>query len=236
MRTTAIVLMGVLAAGWVAGRPWDIRSPNLEPPRGGKPRPPVMVPPDATTNLALGCRVTASAEPTFVHTKIEYDTEPLGGLPCVTDGEKELDAERVSLPAGTQWVQIDLGKTQEIWAICIWHEYGIPYVYHDVVVQLSSDLGFTDGVVTVFNNDHDNSSGLGIGADKEYIETNEGRFIAVEGLRARYLRFYSKGNVIRKETNRYIEIEVYGRAYSDAPPKDEPRVPLKVELPKPGFM
>ena len=31
----------------------DIRSPNLEPARGGKPRPPVMVPAGATNLLAL---------------------------------------------------------------------------------------------------------------------------------------------------------------------------------------
>jgi hypothetical protein len=232
MKTMGFVLAGLLAAGFAAGRPMDIRSPNLEPSRGGKPRPPVTVPPDATNNLALACRVTASAEPTFQNTA-EHQT-PLGELPCVTDGDKEHDDAYVGLPPGKQWVQLDLGKTQEVWAVQVWHWYDYACVYRDVVVQLSNDPDFSDGVVTVFNNDHDNSAGLGIGRDKEYIETNEGRCLPVDGVCVRYLRFYSSG-CTETPINRYTEIEVYGRAPVAVPQKDEPRVRLRIVLPKPIF-
>ena len=61
----------------------------------------------------------------------------------------------------------------------------------------------------MFNNDHDNSSGLGIGKNKEYIETNEGRLIDPRGVKARYIRLYSKGNT-SNDINHYVEVEVYG--------------------------
>jgi hypothetical protein len=61
----------------------------------------------------------------------------------------------------------------------------------------------------VFNNDHDNSAGLGIGRDKEYIEVNEGRLINPKGVAARYVRLYSQGNT-SNDMNHYVEVEVFG--------------------------
>jgi hypothetical protein len=63
---------------------------------------------------------------------------------------------------------------------------------------------------TVYNNDHDNSSGFGIGKDYEYIETFEGRLIDVKGAKARYVRLYSNGST-EGEMNHYVEVEVYAR-------------------------
>jgi hypothetical protein len=74
---------------------------------------------------------------------------------------------------------------------------------------VSDDADFITGVQTVFNNDHDNSSGLGIGRDKEYIETNEGRLIDPRGVKARYIRLYSNGNT-SNDMNHYVEVEIYG--------------------------
>ena len=218
--------LAALVVGFVmfaCARPMDIRSPNLEPARHGKPRPPVMVPESATNLLSQGCKVTASSAPL------------LGEMSLVTDGDKEHDDPRVDLPEGRQWVQIDLGKEQEIFAVCIWHWYEYACVYHDVVCQTSNDPDFSDDVTTVFNNDHDNTSGLGTGADKEYIEGFEGRLFAVNGVKARYLRFYSRGNT-ETATSRYTEIEIYGRSPTVFPPKDEAKSPLRVQLPKPIFM
>ena len=62
---------------------------------------------------------------------------------------------------------------------------------------------------TVFNNDHDNSSGLGVGKDKEYIEVAEGRLFDSKGVKGRYVRMYSNGNTTN-DLNHYVEIEVYG--------------------------
>ncbi|MGY8689571.1 MAG: hypothetical protein ACKVHP_17785 [Verrucomicrobiales bacterium] len=64
--------------------------------------------------------------------------------------------------------------------------------------------------MTVYNADHDNSSGLGKGTDKAYVETNKGRVIDGKGTKGRYVRLYSNGNT-SNEMNHYIELEVYGK-------------------------
>ncbi len=91
----------------------------------------------------------------------------------------------------------------------VWHYHSQPRVYRDVIVQVSDDKDFLRGVTTVFNNDHDNSAGLGIGTDKEYIETSEGRLIDPKGARGRYVRLYSNGNT-SNDLNHYVEVEIYG--------------------------
>jgi len=227
-----VMVAGVMLAVQVWARPMDLRSPNLEASRMGKPRPPVYVPFQATNNVALGCVVTASTAPTL-QDSVDCRT-PHGDINCVVDGDKEHDDNRFNLPSGRQWVQLDLGTTLEVWAVQIWHAYDYPCVYHDVVVQLSNDPDFIDGVVTAFNNDHDNSAGLGMGMDKEYIETNEGRCVEVEGVPSRFIRIYSSG-CTETPVNRYTEIEVYGRKPVDIPDNKEPRVLLRIMLPKPIF-
>ena len=89
---------------------------------------------------------------------------------------------------------MDLGSPSEIFAILIWHAHNSVKVYHDVVVQAADDAEFTQNVKTIFNNDQDNSSGLGVGTDREFFETNEGKLIDAKGIKAQYLRFYSKGS------------------------------------------
>ena len=81
-------------------------------------------------------------------------------------------------------------------------------VYFDVVVQLADDAGFTKNVRTIFNNDADNSSRLGVGLDREYFETSQGRIIDGKGVRARYVRGYTKGGTL-SVLNAWQEIEVY---------------------------
>jgi cytochrome c peroxidase len=83
-------------------------------------------------------------------------------------------------------------------------------VYHDVIVRVADDPDFIENVRTVFNNDSDNSSGLGFGTNREYVETYEGKLINAKGVKARYVRFYSKGST-ESALNEYTEIEVYGR-------------------------
>ena len=175
---------------------------NLEPPRNGKPYDPIMVPAGCDKLLSVDCKVTSS------------DPNPLiGELAFITDGDKEHDAATyVELDPGTQWVQIDLGKEREIYGACVWHYHGeVLRVYRDVICQISNDTDFIDGVSTVFNNDHDNSSKQGAGTkDKEYIETNRGRHFPIDAVKGRYVRFYSYGNT-SNEMNHYTEIEVYGK-------------------------
>jgi hypothetical protein len=171
--------------------------PNLEPAREGA-RPPLMVPAGAQ-NLALGRTVTSSDEWPLI-----------GDLDFITDGEKQGDQEFiVELGPGLQWVQIDLEQPAGIHAVALWHFHTEARVYHNVIVQLSDGPDFTDGVTTVFNNDHDNSTGFGAGTDYAYVETNAGQVIPVDGVTARYVRLYSEGNT-SNDMNHYIEVEVYG--------------------------
>jgi len=179
------------------GTPTNIKSPNLEA-ITGKSRGPFMVP-VGTKLLSLKRPVTSS------------DRQPvIGELEMVTDGEKEGgDGYFIELGPSKQWVQIDLGAPCELHAILAWHYHSQARVYRDVIVQVSDDKDFLKGVTTVFNNDHDNSSGLGIGKDKEYIEVAEGRLFDPKGAKGRYLRLYSNGNTAN-DLNHYVEVEVYG--------------------------
>ena len=179
------------------GTPTNIKSPNLEPVTG-KSRPPFMVP--AGTKLLSGKKAVKAS-----------DMQPvIGELDMVTDGEKEGgDGYFIELGPGKQWVQIDLGASYSLHAILAWHYHSQARVYRDVVVQVSDDKDFLKGVTTVFNNDHDNSSGLGVGKDKEYIEVAEGRLFDPKGARGRYVRLYSNGNTTN-DLNHYVEVEVFG--------------------------
>ncbi len=192
-----VVLELKLPKPMFVGTPRNIRSPNLER-ITGKKRGPFYVP-KGTELLSLGKPVTGS------------DTEPIiGELEFVTDGEKSgEEGYFVEFGPGVQHVQIDLEGSFHLHAILIWHYHSQARVYRDVIVQVSDDPDFITGVKTIFNNDHDNSSGLGVGKDKEYIEVNEGRLIDPRGITTRYLRLYSRGNT-SNDMNHYVEVEVYG--------------------------
>jgi hypothetical protein len=187
-----------LPAPMFAGTPRPVNEPNIEKPLG-KPRPPVLAP-TGTVNLALGKPVTGSDE-----------FPVIGDLKMVTDGDKSGDVGSfVELGPGPQWVQIDLGQRATIYAIVVWHYHAQARAYRDVIVQVSEDPEFTSGVTTVFNNDHDNTSGLGAGKDMGYVETFEGKLIDCKGVAARYVRLYSNGNT-SDDGNHYVEVEVYGK-------------------------
>ncbi len=132
----------------------------------------------------------------------------------ITDDDKEAaDGSYVELGPFVQHVQVDLEKTAEIYAIVVWHYHKQPRVYYDVVVQISDDPDFISGVTTVFNNDHDNSAGLGIGKDMHYVETSEGKLIdclSQGSPKGRYVRLHSNGNT-GNDLNHYIEVAVYGK-------------------------
>ena len=110
-----------------------------------------------------------------------------------------------------QYVQIDLERQCQIYAIVVWHYHAQGRAYHDVIVRSSDDPDFIENVKTHYNSDQDNSSGLGVGKDMEYVETNEGRLIRVRGsARGRYVRLYSKGNT-SNDLNHYVEVDVFGK-------------------------
>jgi hypothetical protein len=165
----------------------------------GKARAPLMVPKDVEL-LSLKKPVKMS------------DDNPVVGKPdMITDGNKEgTDGNWVELASGLQWVQIDLEKPAEIYAVVLWHYHAEPRVYRDVVVQVADDPDFIDNVRTLFNNDQDNSAGLGLGKDNEYFEMAEGKLIPANAVKARYVRCYTKGST-NDDQNHYIEVEVHGK-------------------------
>ena len=185
-----------LPAPTLKGTPEDLpKAPTIEP-ISDKPRPPFMVP-KGVKNVALGKPVTSSVPPFN------------GELSQITDGKKEAyDSDAVEMKKGTQWVQVDLGNKYSIYAIVLWHDHRYIQVMHDVIVQVSDDPEFKTGVQTLFNNDLDDTSHLGAGTDREYFETNQGKLIDAKGVKARYVRGYTRGGS-SSALNCWQEIEVY---------------------------
>ncbi len=180
------------------GTPQDFDVPDLEDPLG-IPRPPFYAP-SGTENVALEKPVEST------------DDEPVfGEIMLITDGDKEAtDGSFVELGPGIQHITIDLEGGFTIYAVGIWHFHKKARVYKDVVVQVSSDPDFIIDVNTIFNNDHDNSLGLGVGEDLHYVETHEGKLIDARGIEGSYVRCYSNGNT-DNDLNHYIEVAVYGK-------------------------
>jgi hypothetical protein len=180
------------------GTPQNIRVANLEKP-SDTPRAAFMAP-KGTDNVAFGKMVMASDEQPII-----------GEIEMITDGDKSgEDGSYVEMAPFLQYVTIDLEAEYEIYAAVVWHFHKQARVYKDVIVQLCNEPDFIIDVQTIFNNDHDNSVGLGVGEDLHYVETYEGKLINAKGKKARYIRLYSNGNT-SNDLNHYIEVEVYGR-------------------------
>lgn len=181
----------------IEGTPMPIQVSNVETPLT---RAPTMRVPEGTELISLGMPVTSSD-----------DFPIIGDLSYVTDGYKQGgEGYYVELMDGPQWIQIDLQEPASIEAIWVWHYHSQARVYHDVIVQVSNDPDFQTGVTTLFNNDSDNSTGLGRGRDQPYIETRFGKLIDGRGTHARFVRLHSNGNTAN-DMNHYTEVEVWGR-------------------------
>ena len=180
------------------GTPQNIIVDHFEKPIG-KARAPFLAP-AGTTNVALGKKVTSS------------DKAPIiGDLEFVTDGDKDSsDGHYLQLSPGVQYVTIDLGKLCNIYAVVVWHLHKQPVAFFDVIVQTANDANIIENVNTVYNNDIDNSAGLGVGKDYHYTETYEGRLMDAKGVKGRYVRLNSNGYNLAAD-NYYTEVEVYGK-------------------------
>lgn len=198
---------------------------KVEPaPRDPRPR---YKPAPGVTNLA------------FRRPVISSDKEPIiGSLEQITDGDiAPTDGAWVEVAPGLQWIQIDLGQPSDIRAIILWHYLTSPRIYQDVIIRTSDDVTFSTNVHTVFNSDHDNSAGFGIGQDLMYVEPSEGKQIETKDLKARYIRLYSNGNSENAE-NHYTEVEIYGtplQPQTTQPTTQPSFVPIKLDLPRPPF-
>jgi hypothetical protein len=180
------------------GTPQNLSVPNLEKPLG-RARDPFLAP-AGVENVSVDKDVVST------------DMEPIiGDIEQITDGDKSgAEGSYVELGPGVQHVTIDLGAPHEVYAVLFWHFHRTARAYLDVVVQLADDAAFTKNVRTVFNNDHDDSAGMGAGSDMNYVETSEGKLVDAKGAVARYVRLYSNGNNAN-ELNHYVEAEVFGR-------------------------
>ncbi len=186
-----------LPEAFFGGTPLDYWGPNLEE-EDYKDRAPFLAPKGAAV-ISKDKPVKASGDPT------------VGELKQLTDGDKDYaKTSLIELPEGLQWVQIDLEKSSEIYAVLVWHFHEGKRVYFDLVAQVSDDPEFKTGVTTIYNNDFDNSAGLGVGEDKEYIESNKGRLIDAKGAKGQYVRVYGKGSTA-SDFNHFIEVEVWGK-------------------------
>ena len=176
--------------------PADFKGPLADAPAA------VLVP-RGVTNIARGKPVTPSR-----------DYAIIGEPENVTDGDKrllhyfEFEPEQIH-PHGGAHVTIDLGQAHEIHAVAWWHLFQHPAVYRDVVVQVANNPQFEDAI-TLYNNDRDDSLGLGQGTDLNYIETNKGWVAGANGALGRYVRLYNRGNS-KNYLAHYTEVEVYGR-------------------------
>ena len=122
----------------LAGTPPNVLArlyPNLEPPLEKAPE---LLVPEGTKNVAVGKKVTSS------------ESDPIiGKIDFVTDGNKEGSEDAyVELSPGLQWVQIDLEKPVQIYAIYVWHFFREARSYEDVIVQVADDEQFTKNVQT----------------------------------------------------------------------------------------
>jgi len=182
----------------IEGTPQPVKVPNLEQAPNSAP---VMMVPEGTTLLSAGKPVTGSD-----------DFPIIGELEYITDGDKEAgEGYFVEVMDGLQWVQIDLEASADLSAIWIWHYHSQKRAYHDVIVQISNDPEFSEGVTTLFNNDYDNSAELGRGSNQPYVDSRFGKLIDAKSTNAQYIRLYSNGNTAN-DMNHYIEVEVYGIA------------------------
>jgi len=193
-----VPLVSELPPELIEGTPTAMKVPNLLPAPNAAPE---FLVPEGTELLSKGKTVTASD-----------DLPLIGELDLITDGDKEAgEGYFVEILDGTQWIQIDLEKSAEVSAIWAWHFHSQKRAYNDIIVQVSDDAEFKAGVTTVFNNDYDDSSGVGKGSDRPYVESRFGHIIDAKGAKGRYVRLYSNGNT-SNDMNHYIEVEVYGKA------------------------
>jgi len=165
----------------------------------------------ADGSLMASCDFTVTVVPSNLSAGKLFESSVFTGLSSITDGSKSTGSFAEDYPngGGLQYVQVDLGAYYDLSDIKLWHYYGDGRKYKDVVVQVSNDPTFATDVTTVYNNDTNNSAGLGIGTFAEYSETSAGLDIPFDVANARYARFYSNGSNMNS-SNHYVEIEIYG--------------------------
>lgn len=153
-----------------------------------------------------------------------------GALSNVTNGNLARgDYALISTSDGPKYVQVDLADSYDIVGVNIRSDWGSDagsYRYgHDYVVQLAADAAFTTGVTTIFNNDADNTLGLGAGEDPLYIEPADGAGLHIPletPVAARYVRYWANGhtrvNGTTNAVNTPVEIQAFAKSKDSIAP------------------
>ncbi|HZG58843.1 fibronectin type III domain-containing protein [Paenibacillus sp.] len=143
-------------------------------------------------------------------------------LSVVTDGDRSTtEYALIATDTGAKYIQLNLGEPFAITKVNLLNDYNpdSPRTGKDLIVQLSNDPTFSTGVATIYNNDADNSVGLGAGADAEYVEPSTGAGLTVtlgSPISAQYVRYWANGHT-RTQTGAYnavntpVEVEVYAQ-------------------------
>ncbi len=178
----------------------QISPPHLRKYKKGEKRKPFMVV-DGLENLAMFKPVTLNEEPT------------VGEVEQITDGL--MTSDEFDFVEGPEWVQVDLEESASIHAVVVWHFHKSVVIYNDIIVHISDDADFSQNIRTLFNNDHDNSAGMGKGSDTAYISTGWGEIVDARDedltpAKARYIRVYT-GKSTDGLSPRYVEVAVYGK-------------------------
>ena len=113
------------------------------------------------------------------------DEEPvIGELEMITDGDKEAadGSYRGTGTVASARHDRPAGRVRDLRHPGSGIIHKQPRVYFDVIVQISSDPDFIQDVKTIFNNDMDNSAGLGVGTDMHYVDTHFGEIFDAKGV------------------------------------------------------
>ena len=188
--------------------------PEIDAITGATPGPVERVkPPHLRKGEALPLMVIEGLENLALYKPVTAGSEPINGdLEQLTDGIN--NSGEFDVVEGPGWVQIDLGEEASIHAVVLWYYYRNSNIFNDVIVRVSDAADFSGNVITLFNNDHDNSSGMGIGNDPAFISSWRGEIIDASGSKhigttGRYVRV-NTGMSVDGFLPRYLEIAVYG--------------------------
>ena len=94
-------------------------------------------------------------------------------------------------------MQLDFSAETDLAALWVWHSHSQARACHDVIVQVSNDPTFANGVTTLPNNDYNNPA-------------EQGKLIDAKGTKAQYVCLYSICNTAN-DMRHYIKVEVYGK-------------------------
>lgn len=130
-------------------------------------------------NIALGKNVTGSSAVT------------VGTLDMITNGDTA-STNYVSLSAGEQYVEIDLGDVYEINEVRVWHYYQDSRSYHNTATAVSED----------------GTTWTTVASPASYVENSGGNTRTFAPIKARYVRDYINGNTINIGSH-WVEIQVF---------------------------